>query len=63
MAAVACAAQALILGPVEQMQVAHGPRESDGRVQVGWVPKAGLERLSQVLAQRATQTARPVSAP
>ena len=50
-AAVACAAQALILGPVEQMQVAHGPRESDGRVQVGWVPKAGLERLSQVLAQ------------
>lgn len=50
-AAVACAAQALILGPVEQMHVAHGPRESDGRVQVGWVPKAGLERLGQVLAQ------------
>ena len=50
-AAVACAAQALILGPVEQMHVAHGPRESDGRVQVGWVPKAGLERLAQVLAQ------------
>ncbi|WDU65494.1 type II secretion system protein GspL [Pseudomonas poae] len=50
-AAVACAAQALILGPVEQMQVAHGPRESDGRVQVGWVPKAGVERLGQVLAQ------------
>ena len=49
-AAVACAAQALILGPVEQMHVAHGPRESDGRVQVGWVPKAGLERLGQVLA-------------
>lgn len=50
-AAVACAAQALILGPVEQMHVAHGPRESDGRVQVGWVPKAGLERLAQVFAQ------------
>ncbi|AUG07159.1 type II secretion system protein GspL [Pseudomonas sp. S09G 359] len=50
-AAVACAAQALILGAVEQMQVAHGPRESDGRVQVGWVPKAALERLGQVLAQ------------
>ncbi|WP_460136693.1 type II secretion system protein GspL [Pseudomonas sp. S1_E04] len=50
-AAVACAAQALILGPVEQMHVAHGPRESDGRVQVGWVAKAGLERLGQVLAQ------------
>ncbi|MGF6098852.1 type II secretion system protein GspL [Pseudomonas sp. 18175] len=44
-AAVACAAQALILGPVEHMQVAHGPRESDGRVQVAWVSKAGLERL------------------
>ncbi|NVZ21834.1 type II secretion system protein GspL [Pseudomonas costantinii] len=50
-AAVACAAQALILGPMEQMHVAHGPRESDGRVQVAWVPKAGLERLGQVLAQ------------
>ena len=50
-AAVACAAQALILGPVEQMQVAHGPRESDGRVQVGWVPKARLEQLGLVLAQ------------
>lgn len=47
-AAVACAAQALILGPVEQMQVAHGPRESDGRVQVAWVPRAGLERLAQL---------------
>ncbi|MEX5546023.1 type II secretion system protein GspL [Pseudomonas pergaminensis] len=47
-AAVACAAQALILGPVEQMQVAHGPRESDGRVQVAWVPTAGLERLAQL---------------
>ena len=47
-AAVACAAQALILGPVEQMHVAHGPRESDGRVQVAWVPKAGLEQLAQL---------------
>lgn len=47
-AAVACAAQALILGPVEQMQVAHGPRENDGRVQVAWVSKAGLERLGQL---------------
>ncbi len=47
-AAVACAAQALILGPVEQMQVAHGPRENDGRVHVAWVPKAGLARLAQL---------------
>ncbi|MGA9700012.1 type II secretion system protein GspL, partial [Pseudomonas sp.] len=50
-AAVACAAQALILGPVDSMHVAHGPREIDGRVQVGWVPKAGVERLGQVLTQ------------
>ena len=47
-AAVACAAQALILGPLEHMHVAHGPRDSEGRVQVAWVPKAGLERLAQV---------------
>ncbi len=47
-AAVTCAAQALILGPVEQMQVAHSPRDSDGRVHVAWVSKAGLERLAQL---------------
>ncbi|TFY88582.1 type II secretion system protein GspL [Pseudomonas nabeulensis] len=47
-AAVACAAQALILGPVEQMHVAHGPRERDGRVQVAWVSRAGLERLARL---------------
>jgi general secretion pathway protein L len=47
-AAVACAAQALILGAVEQMHVAHGPRDSDGGVQVAWLPKAGLERLAQL---------------
>ncbi|MGR3889716.1 type II secretion system protein GspL [Pseudomonas sp. 1152_12] len=50
-AAVACAAQALILGPLEQMQVAHGPRDSDGCVPVAWVPNAGVERLSQMLTQ------------
>jgi len=50
-AAVTCAAQALILGALDQMHVAHGPRDSQGRVQVGWVPKAGLEQLAQVLAQ------------
>ena len=58
-AAVACAAQALILGPVEQMHVAHSPRDSDGHVQVAWVPTAGLERLGQLLAQ-AAETARSV---
>lgn len=50
-AAVTCAAQALILGPVAQVQVVHGPRESNGQVQVGWLPKAGLEQLNRVLAQ------------
>lgn len=50
-AAVACAAQALILGPVEQMHVVHGPRDSDGRVQVAWVSQAGLEHLDQLLLQ------------
>lgn len=50
-AAVACAAQALILGPIEQMHVAHGPRENTGRVQVGWLPVAGLEQLNRVLTQ------------
>lgn len=50
-AAVACAAQALILGPIDQMQVAHGPRDDDGVVQVAWVPKAALVQLGQLLAQ------------
>ncbi len=50
-AAVACAAQALILGPIEQMHVAHGPRETSGLVQVGWLPLAGLEQLHRVLTQ------------
>ncbi|CAM3223363.1 general secretion pathway protein L [Pseudomonas gessardii] len=50
-AAVACAAQALILGPVAQMQVVHSPRQSNGQVQVGWLPTAGLEQLQRVLAQ------------
>jgi general secretion pathway protein L len=46
--AVTCAAQALILGPVELMHVAHGPRESNGLVQVGWLPKSSLEHLGRV---------------
>jgi general secretion pathway protein L len=49
--AVTCAAQALILGPVELMHVAHGPRESTGLVQVGWLPKSSLELLARVAAQ------------
>lgn len=49
--AVTCAAQALILGPVELMHVAHGPRESSGVVQVGWLPKSSLEHLGRVTSQ------------
>ncbi|MBT2372653.1 type II secretion system protein GspL [Pseudomonas fluorescens] len=50
-AAVGCAAQALILGPIEQMHVAHGPRETTGLVQVGWLPLVSLEQLNRVLTQ------------
>lgn len=49
--AVTCAAQALILGPVELMHVAHGPRESSGLVQVGWLPKSSLEHLGRITTQ------------
>ncbi|EPL14480.1 putative type II secretion system protein L, partial [Pseudomonas sp. CF161] len=50
-AAVNCAAQALILGPLQEMHVAHGPRESNGLVQIAWLPKARLAHLGRVLAQ------------
>lgn len=48
-AAVACAAQALILGPIELMHVAHGPRERTGMVQVGWLSFAYIEQLNRIL--------------
>ncbi|QIH07710.1 MULTISPECIES: type II secretion system protein GspL [unclassified Pseudomonas] len=44
-AAVTCAAQALILGPLEQMHVAHGPRDSAGQVVLGWLPRERLQAL------------------
>lgn len=50
-AAVNCAAQALILGPLQEMHVAHGPRESNGLVQIAWLPKVRLAHLGRVLAQ------------
>ncbi|MFP5495938.1 MAG: type II secretion system protein GspL [Gammaproteobacteria bacterium] len=49
--AVTCAAQALILGPLELMHVAHGPRDSSGLVQVGWLPKSSLEHLGRITTQ------------
>ncbi|MGE8411650.1 MAG: type II secretion system protein GspL [Pseudomonas sp.] len=50
-AAVTCAAQALILGPIEQMHVAHGPREADGQVVLGWLPLEDLQVLGRCLDQ------------
>lgn len=48
-AAVGCAAQTLILGPLEQMHIAHSSRDSQGRVHIGWLPRPLLARLGQVL--------------
>ncbi|MFS1286435.1 type II secretion system protein GspL [Pseudomonas piscis] len=50
-AAVACAAQALILGPIELMHIAHGPREADGQVALGWLPLEPLQALGRWLEQ------------
>jgi len=50
-AAVACAAQALMLGNPEQMHVAHSPREADGQVYLSWLPRTMLERLALVLSE------------
>ncbi|MGE7955205.1 type II secretion system protein GspL [Pseudomonas sp. NPDC089530] len=50
-AAVACAAQALILGQSEAMHVAHSPRDADGQVQISWLPRTALAQLGQVLEQ------------
>ncbi|MCE4053113.1 type II secretion system protein GspL [Pseudomonas sp. Au-Pse12] len=48
-AAVACAAQALILGPSEAMHVAHGPRDAQGQVALSWLPRERLQALGRVL--------------
>ncbi|MFB4251052.1 type II secretion system protein GspL [Pseudomonas idahonensis] len=50
-AAVDCAAQALILGPSEQMHVAHGARDAQGQVALSWLPKTALQALGRLLAQ------------
>lgn len=50
-AAVMCAAQALMLGAAESMQVVHGPRSADGQVPVAWLDRASLDRLGQILLQ------------
>lgn len=50
-AAVDCAVQSLTLGASQHMHIAHSRRSSDNQVQVSWLPKAQLQRLSLVLAQ------------
>ncbi|ROM83564.1 type II secretion system protein GspL [Pseudomonas brassicacearum] len=50
-AAVTCAAQALMLGASEHMQVAHSPRGADGQVQIAWLDRQSLARLGQLLHQ------------
>ncbi|WP_434702219.1 type II secretion system protein GspL [Pseudomonas sp. Z1-12] len=50
-AAVTCAAQALMLGASEQMQVAHGPRDVDGQVQIAWLDRESLAHLGRLVQQ------------
>lgn len=50
-AAVACAAQALTLGRIEQMHVAHSPADANGQVFLSWLPTAVLQRFGAVLSR------------
>lgn len=50
-AAVTCAAQALMLGASEHMQVAHSPRGADGQVQIAWLDRESLDALGRLLRQ------------
>lgn len=49
-AAVACAAQALILGGTERMHVAHSSRDSNGQVCLAWLAKSDLDRFGELLS-------------
>ncbi|WP_460419015.1 GspL/Epsl periplasmic domain-containing protein [Pseudomonas sp. microsymbiont 2] len=52
-AAVRCAVQGLLLGDPGQVHVAHGTRQSDGRVAVAWLGQDELTRLrAWLLADR-----------
>ncbi|MBV4485156.1 type II secretion system protein GspL [Pseudomonas sp. SWRI153] len=50
-AAVQCAAQALMLGDSALMHIGHSPRDASGRVQIAWVSRQHLQRLAAVLKQ------------
>ncbi|KPW21342.1 proteinral secretion pathway protein GspL [Pseudomonas cannabina pv. alisalensis] len=51
-AAAVLAAQGLVLGDTEQVHIACSARQLDGRVQIGWLPKADLRRLMELLNPR-----------
>ncbi|MBJ9975506.1 type II secretion system protein GspL [Pseudomonas sp. S75] len=48
-AAVACAAQTLVLGRPEQMHIAHSAGDADGHVAVSWLPRELVQRLGDEL--------------
>ncbi|MBC3779302.1 type II secretion system protein GspL [Pseudomonas sp. SWRI99] len=50
-AAVQCAAQALMLGDSREMHIAHSPRDEAGQVQIAWAPRQQLLRFAQLLKQ------------
>ncbi|MDW3715728.1 MULTISPECIES: type II secretion system protein GspL [unclassified Pseudomonas] len=53
--AVRCAADGLVLGGCEGLQLVHGPRQADGRVQLAWLERERLQRLLQGLRQCALE--------
>lgn len=53
--AVRCAADGLVLGGCEGLQLVHGPRQADGRVQLAWLERERLQRLLHGLRQCALE--------
>lgn len=50
-AAVQCAAQALILGGSSEMHIAHSARDEAGQVQIAWAPRHLLLRVGELCKQ------------
>lgn len=53
--AVRCAADGLVLGGCDGLQLVHGPRQADGRVQLAWLERERLQRLLHCLRQCALE--------
>ncbi|MGA6108658.1 type II secretion system protein GspL [Pseudomonas solani] len=53
--AVRYAADGLVLGGCEGLQLVHGPRQADGRVQLAWLERERLQRLLHGLRQCALE--------